>query len=57
MRHALAADYEDVRSHAGELFVGAVGRTFSFYAAPAQERQVTLGSPINLARDIRDQAK
>ena len=57
MRHALAADYEDVRSHAGELFAGAVGRTFSFYAAPAQERQVTLGSPINLARDIRDQGK
>lgn len=57
MRHALAADYETVRAHAGELFAGAVGRTFSFYSVPAQERQVTLGSPINLARDIRDQGK
>ena len=56
LRREIAADFETVRTQTRELFAGAVGRMFSFYADPVQERQVTLGSPIGLIRDIRDQA-
>ena len=56
VRQAIAADFETVRVHARDLFAGAVGRTFSFYTDPAQERQITLGSPVGLARDLREQA-
>ena len=57
VRQAIDADFETVRVHARDLFAGAVGRTFSFYADPAHERQITLGSPVGLARNLRDRSK
>ena len=57
VRQAIDADFETVRVHARDLFAGAVGRTFSFYADTAHERQITLGSPVGLARDLRYRSK